>query len=64
MSFKFLYNRRINKSQPRQLEIVEFCGNKEFPRVGLQIQFPDALSPFAVICENEVCHSYIVIVQL
>ncbi|KAK1370532.1 nuclear pore complex protein NUP160 [Heracleum sosnowskyi] len=44
---------RIHKSQPRQLEIVEFCGNKEFPRVGLQLQFPDALSPFAVICGNE-----------
>ncbi|KAL8109546.1 nuclear pore complex protein NUP160 isoform X2 [Apium graveolens] len=44
---------RIHKSQPRQLEIVEFCGDKEFPRVGLQIQFPDALSPFAVICGNE-----------
>ncbi|XP_017229285.1 nuclear pore complex protein NUP160 isoform X1 [Daucus carota subsp. sativus] len=45
---------RIHKSQPRQLEILEFCDTKEFPRVGLQIQFPDALSPFAVICENEM----------
>lgn len=36
------------------MEIVELLGNKEFPRVGLQIEFPDALCPFALICEDEV----------
>lgn len=35
------------------LEIVELLVNKEFPRIGLQIEFPDALCPFALICEDE-----------
>ncbi|KAK2978945.1 hypothetical protein RJ640_008726 [Escallonia rubra] len=44
---------RIHKIHPRVLEIVAFCGYKEFPRIGLRVEFPDALSPFAVICENK-----------
>lgn len=35
---------------------MEFCGHKEFPKIGLQIVFPEALFPFAVICKNEVWH--------
>ncbi|KAK3000661.1 hypothetical protein RJ639_020670, partial [Escallonia herrerae] len=44
---------RTHKIRPRLLEIVEFCAYKEFPRIGLRLEFPDSLSPFAVICENK-----------
>lgn len=45
---------------PNVLEIVELCGYKEFSRIGLQIEFANALCPFAFICKNEVdlFHSY------
>lgn len=36
---------------------MEFCGHKEFPKTGLQIVFPEALFPFAVICKNEMALS-------
>ncbi|MCD9560935.1 hypothetical protein HAX54_019798 [Datura stramonium] len=45
---------KICRSQPNVLEIMEFCGHKEFPKTGLQIVFPEALFPFAVICKNEM----------
>ncbi|KAA8545346.1 hypothetical protein F0562_020130 [Nyssa sinensis] len=44
---------RIHKGQPHALEIVELCGSKEFPSIGLRILFPDALCPFALICKDE-----------
>lgn len=44
---------RINKNSPNVLEIVEFCSFREFPRVGLRIEFTSALCPFALICKNE-----------
>uniref|UniRef100_A0A5B7BIU5 Uncharacterized protein n=1 Tax=Davidia involucrata TaxID=16924 RepID=A0A5B7BIU5_DAVIN len=44
---------RIHKGQPHALEIVELCGYKEFPSIGLRILFPDALCPFALICKDE-----------
>lgn len=53
---EFCCYRKICRSQPNVLEIMEFCGHKEFPKTGLQIVFPEALFPFAVICKNEVCH--------
>ncbi|KAJ9550716.1 hypothetical protein OSB04_014761 [Centaurea solstitialis] len=49
----FDINRRINKASPNILEIVEFCSFAEFPRVGLRIEFANALCPFALICKNE-----------
>ncbi|KAJ8529690.1 hypothetical protein K7X08_036525 [Anisodus acutangulus] len=45
---------KICRSQPNVLEIMEFCGHKEFPKTGLQIVFPEALFPFALICKNEM----------
>ncbi|PHT62214.1 hypothetical protein T459_33953 [Capsicum annuum] len=48
---------KICRSQPNVLEIMEFCGHKEFPKIGLQIVFPEALFPFAVICKNEMTFS-------
>ncbi|XP_076919952.1 nuclear pore complex protein NUP160-like [Bidens hawaiensis] len=45
---------RINKSCSNVLEIVQFCSFADFPRVGLRIQFPTALSPYAYICKNEL----------
>ncbi|PKI74950.1 hypothetical protein CRG98_004722 [Punica granatum] len=47
---------RINKSSPHVLELLEFSADKEFPRNGLQIVFPDALSPFAFICLDKSNH--------
>ncbi|KAM7478594.1 hypothetical protein LguiA_026807 [Lonicera macranthoides] len=44
---------RIHKSQPHVLEIMEVCGYKEFPRIGLCIEFAEALSPFALISKDE-----------
>ncbi|CAK9141040.1 unnamed protein product [Ilex paraguariensis] len=52
-----LCNRRIHRSQPHVLEIVEICANTELPRHGLQIMFPDALFPFALICKDETSGS-------
>ncbi|RVW42695.1 Nuclear pore complex protein NUP160 [Vitis vinifera] len=46
--------RRIHKSQPCALDLVELCAHKEFPRTGIRILFPDALCPFAFICKDEI----------
>lgn len=46
--------RRIQKSLPNALELLELCADKEFPRIGLRITFPDALSASAFVCKNEV----------
>ncbi|CAN4108263.1 unnamed protein product [Withania somnifera] len=48
---------KICRSKPNVLELVEFCSHKEFPKTGLQIVFPEALFPFAVICKNEMTFS-------
>ncbi|EXC04051.1 hypothetical protein L484_011031 [Morus notabilis] len=45
---------RIHKSLPNAVELLELCADKEFPRIGLRITFPDALSAFAFVCKNEV----------
>ncbi|XP_062108027.1 nuclear pore complex protein NUP160 [Humulus lupulus] len=45
---------RIHKSLPTALELLELSADKEFPRIGLRIAFPDALSAFAYVCKNEV----------
>ncbi|KAK9939367.1 hypothetical protein M0R45_016064 [Rubus argutus] len=48
---------RIHKHLPHILELLEFCANKEFPKVGLQglrIIFREALSPLIFLCKNEV----------
>ncbi|KAK4801422.1 hypothetical protein SAY86_021909 [Trapa natans] len=45
---------RINKSLPHTLEFLEFSADGEFPRNGLRLMFPNALSPFAFVCPNEV----------
>ncbi|RVX03454.1 hypothetical protein CK203_027962 [Vitis vinifera] len=45
--------KRIHKSQPCALDLVELCAHKEFPRTGIRILFPDALCPFAFICKDE-----------
>ncbi|KAJ9153482.1 hypothetical protein P3X46_026915 [Hevea brasiliensis] len=45
---------RIHKNLPRAIELLELSANKEFPRIGLRIAFPDALCPFAYICKNEI----------
>ncbi|WCJ32291.1 SUPPRESSOR OF AUXIN RESISTANCE1 [Euphorbia peplus] len=44
---------RIHANLPRALELLELSPDKEFPRIGLRITFPDALCPFAYICKNE-----------
>lgn len=53
----FHCDRKIHKSQPNAIELLELCPSKEFPRTGLRITFSDALSPFAFLCENEVVQS-------
>ncbi|GMN31637.1 hypothetical protein TIFTF001_046533 [Ficus carica] len=45
---------RIQKSLPNALELLVFCADKEFPRIGLRITFPDALSASAFVCKNEL----------
>ncbi|KAL7592828.1 hypothetical protein Lser_V15G33426 [Lactuca serriola] len=45
---------RIDQSYPNVLEIVEFHSFEEFPRVGLRLEFANALCPFAFICKKEV----------
>lgn len=47
-------DRKIHKALPHALELLELSANKEFPMVGLRITFPDALSPFAFVCQNQV----------
>lgn len=57
LSLSFLIlGRRIHKSQPSALELLELCASKEFPTTGLRITFPDALSPFAFVCKNQVVY--------
>ena len=50
----FVYCRRIRKSLPNALELLELSADKEFPRIGLRIAFPDSLSVSAFVCKNEV----------
>lgn len=45
---------RIHKLLPRTLELLELCANKEFPKLGLRVTFPEALSPFVFLCKNEI----------
>lgn len=47
-------DRKIHKALPHALELLELSANKEFPMMGLRITFPDALSPFAFVCQNQV----------
>jgi hypothetical protein len=47
-------DRKIHKALPHALELLELSANKEFPMIGLRINFPDALSPFAFVCQNQV----------
>ena len=59
MGFGFIYHdhafiRRICERMPHTIEILELNADKDIPRVGLRIFFPEALSPFAYICKNEV----------
>ncbi|XP_042506201.1 nuclear pore complex protein NUP160 [Macadamia integrifolia] len=45
---------RIHESLPNVVELVETSACNEFPRIGLRLIFPHALSPFAFICKDEV----------
>ncbi|KAK9678031.1 hypothetical protein RND81_11G183300 [Saponaria officinalis] len=49
---------RICKRLPHAIEILEFRADKDLPAAGLRIVFPEALSPFAYVCENEINASY------
>ncbi|XP_043712861.1 nuclear pore complex protein NUP160 isoform X2 [Telopea speciosissima] len=44
---------RIHENLPHVVELIEISACKEFPRIGLRLSFPHALSPFAFICKNE-----------
>jgi hypothetical protein len=47
-------NRRIHKSQPKTLELLQLSATKDFPgTTGLRITFPHALCPFAYVCQNQ-----------
>lgn len=46
--------RRICERLPHAIEILELNADKDTPRVGLRVLFPEALSSFAYICKNEV----------
>ncbi|GLT68099.1 hypothetical protein SLA2020_403590 [Shorea laevis] len=48
---------KIHKALPHALELLELSANKEFPMMGLRINFPDALSPFAFVCQNQIDYS-------
>lgn len=48
---------KIHKALPHALELLELSANKEFPMIGLRINFPDALSPFAFVCQNQIDYS-------
>lgn len=52
--FRLYCTRRIHRLLPRTLELLELCANKEFPKLGLRITFPEALSPLVFLCKNEV----------
>lgn len=47
--------RRIHEEHPNVLEVIELSPSKEFPSFGLRLAFQEALSPFAFLCEREVC---------
>ncbi|XP_057530266.1 nuclear pore complex protein NUP160 isoform X4 [Amaranthus tricolor] len=49
---------RICERMPHTIEILELNADKDIPRVGLRIFFPEALSPFAYICKNEINSAY------
>ncbi|XP_074275102.1 nuclear pore complex protein NUP160 isoform X2 [Silene latifolia] len=49
---------RICKRLPHAIEILELNADKELPKVGLRVVFPEALSPFACICKNEIGAGY------
>lgn len=49
-----MYDRKTSKGQPNVLDVLEVYGDKEFPKIGLRILFPDALFPFACIQKDEV----------
>ncbi|KAL2939515.1 hypothetical protein RDABS01_033674 [Bienertia sinuspersici] len=49
---------RIAERLPHAIEILELNANKDIPRVGLRILFPEALSSFAYICKNEISSAY------
>lgn len=44
---------KIHKNHPNALELQEFSGDKDFPKTGLRLLFPNALFPFAHICKDE-----------
>ncbi|XP_040373966.1 nuclear pore complex protein NUP160 isoform X2 [Rosa chinensis] len=44
----------IHKDFPRTLELLELSAKKEFPKVGLRINFPEALSSSVFLCKNEI----------
>ncbi|KAM1570247.1 hypothetical protein ACFX14_035327 [Malus domestica] len=57
--------RRIHNNHPHHLELFELSITKDFPKVGLRITFPDALSPLVPICINKIdmgsmSHPYLV----
>ncbi|KAI4375511.1 hypothetical protein MLD38_013371 [Melastoma candidum] len=45
---------RIDKDVPHALELLDMSFQKEFPKNGIRILFPDALSPLSFICINEL----------
>lgn len=47
-------HRRIHKSLPHALELLELSACEEVPKAGLRLMFPHALCPFAFVCKNEV----------
>ncbi|KNA07445.1 hypothetical protein SOVF_171860 isoform B [Spinacia oleracea] len=49
---------RICRRLPHAIEILELNADKDIPRVGLRISFPEALSSFAYICKNEINSAY------
>ncbi|KAL9246080.1 hypothetical protein vseg_019660 [Gypsophila vaccaria] len=49
---------RICKRLPHAIEILELHADKKLPAAGLRILFPEALSPFACICKNEINSGY------
>ncbi|KAM1120670.1 hypothetical protein ACFX19_002481 [Malus domestica] len=56
---------RIHKDHPHELELFELSATKDFPKVGLRITFPEALSPLVRVCKSEVdmgftSHPYLV----
>ncbi|KMT07804.1 hypothetical protein BVRB_6g146170 [Beta vulgaris subsp. vulgaris] len=49
---------RICERLPHAIEILELNADKDTPRVGLRVLFPEALSSFAYICKNEINSAY------